>query len=38
MNGQKNRETRYFSVVREFVKTKNMVRELVNRAPPGGAS
>ena len=32
------RETLHFFVVREFVKMKKIVREFVNRAPPGGAS
>ena len=38
MNGQITLKTRNSSVVREFVKTKNMVRKFVNRTlpPPGG--
>ena len=39
VNGQITLKTRNFSIVREFVKTKNMVREVVNRTPlPWGAS
>ena len=32
-----NRETCHFSLVREFVKILNIVREFVNRTPPEGS-